>query len=114
MKMFTCPHCKRSSISIGQRLFVGMNPFSECPQCHSRLSISFASRLFTASPLFAWALLNLYNVIPAHSQWLVFGVVALLTLAIGLMVPMIVAGGNKGNGLRSKASPGKVADTESR
>jgi hypothetical protein len=112
MRIFTCPHCKSSSISIGQKLFAGINPFSECPRCHSRLSISFAWRLFAALPLLAWALLNLYNLIPAGRQWLAFVVVVLLTITFGLMVRMTAVGGKKDIGLSSASASGKAAEPE--
>ena len=57
MKIFTCPHCHKKSISIWQKLFLGARSMSECDACGASLSVSFLSVMMCMTPVAALAII---------------------------------------------------------
>jgi hypothetical protein len=91
MYKFTCPHCHKHSISIWQKLTLGVRSMSDCNECGARLSTPFVWALLSASPIFALVLLNRLGIVPRNNPWLDVCMVVLIPLLLHLLVTPIVA-----------------------
>jgi hypothetical protein len=93
MKKFTCPHCKKESISIWQKCFVGSISFTSCHECGADLSTPVLWNIVSLSPMIVLMVLNRPSLVPLSEQttWIAFGITTLFAMALHTFVSPIVA-----------------------
>ncbi len=99
MKKFACPHCKKATISLWQK--VRISPFADirCETCGSKLSLrhAYVWSFFVNSPMFVGLpLLSILNVVTSErGQWLLLvGAFAMSLLLATFAVPISAADGD--------------------
>jgi DNA-directed RNA polymerase subunit RPC12/RpoP len=102
MKKFSCPHCKKSTISLWQKWKISPLSDSRCEACGSKLSTRYAWEIFARSPIILSCLLLAFRVV--SSDWgsfvVLFGVAFIVMLLIQTFVVPIVATNNSSEAQR--------------
>ncbi len=89
MKIFTCPHCHKKSISIWQKLFLSPFSMNECAACGARLSFSFLSRLICILPIVTLTIISRLDNAWKNDPRLSFVVIGLGFMLYLFLAPLV-------------------------
>jgi DNA-directed RNA polymerase subunit RPC12/RpoP len=93
MKKFACPHCKKATISLWQK--VRISPFADirCEACGSKLTTRYSWVFLAGSPLIVgYPLLSILNVVTSErGTWLLLAGTSILSILLATFVMPIFA-----------------------